>query len=268
MSILRSLSIRIALLFTMTLCVVVPSIAYGLTSAEILKGARVETSPVGFFTKVAPGEVFPVTIELLNFGSNERVDVTVFTEVLDEQQNVVNFSEDTIAVETTATFIKSIHIHPRATPGDYVVKSSVRYQDQVVPATTQFSFSVERKWLGLYQSDFLLYSLVTLIVSVLVGVLGHVFLARLRISRIGPLEYHDVPEEQRAFYELVSDTILEMRQHVGDVALDIASHVDGLVVDQASGRVTRISRDPSEIIVALVDGYEKVLLKRGWKRHG
>ena len=71
-----------------------------------------------------------------------------------------------------------------------------------------------------------------------------------------------VHKDERVFYEPVSDTIFNMRQKVGERALDIASHVDGLTIDKKTGRVLKLTRNPSKIIAELVSEYEKNLGKK------
>ncbi|MBP6913387.1 MAG: hypothetical protein KBC00_02130 [Candidatus Levybacteria bacterium] len=53
-----------------------------------------------------------------------------------------------------------------------------------------------------------------------------------------------------------------MRQKVGERALDIAPHVDGLTIDKKTGRVLKLTRNPSKIIAELVSEYEK----KSWQK--
>jgi hypothetical protein len=46
------------------------------------------------------------------------------------------------------------------------------------------------------------------------------------------------------------------------MAIDIASNVKGLSIDQKTGRVLKITDDPSKIIALLVLGYDAVLGKK------
>lgn len=219
----------------------------------------VQTSGGGLVSKVAPGEFLPVAVKLLNFGSNWRVDTVMTYEIRDGSGRVVYSANETVAVETTASFVKTIQI-PAGTPsGRYVVRSSIAYQDQIVPATSEFPFTVERKMLGLFQSEFYFYGGITLVVSVGAGILGHLWLRRQRRMRFAPLDYSDLPRRERIFYELVSDTIAQMRQHVGDQALAIAENIEGLVIEGESGRILKLKKSPAKIVGALIQEYEKSL---------
>ncbi len=231
-------------------------------STTSINHPRIETTGAGLVAKVAPGELLPISMKLLNFGSDERVDVKVFYQIANPTGNVVVVAEDTIAVETTASFIKTIQIPVRSPSGRYTAKSSITYQDQLVPATTMFEFIVEPKIGGFYQDELFLYGGFTLAVSVFTGLLGHLWIRRRRATRLEPIDYSDVPSDQRAFFELISDTVLEMRQHMGDAVFEIASRVDGLKIDRTTGRVLEVTRHPSEIMRALVDGYEKTLARK------
>ena len=79
---------------------------------------------------------------------------------------------------------------------------------------------------------------------------------------IAPVDYSDIPHETRVFYELISDTIMEMRQQVGENALEIAKQIEGLTIDEKTGRVLKLSAKPSKIVADLVSGYEKALGKK------
>lgn len=82
---------------------------------------------------------------------------------------------------------------------------------------------------------------------------------KLRVGRVTPHEYPDIPKEERIFYEIVSDIIMQMRQRVGDKALDIAKNIDDLVIDENNGRVLDIKKSPAKIIALLILKYEKML---------
>ena len=223
---------------------------------------QIQTTGAGLASKVAPGEFLPLSVKLLNFGSRNKVDVTILYEITDLSGKTIYTSKETVAVETTATFVKTVQIPFETTPGRYIAKSSIAYQDQIAPATTEFPFSVERKILGLFQNDFILYGSITLLMSVLVGLVARAVGRRRRLTRSTPFDYSDIPRGERTFYEILSDTIMEMRERAGDDALDIASNIDGLKIDKATGRVLAMTENPSRIIATLVSEYEKLLGKK------
>jgi len=235
---------------------------YSLAIAQTTGGPTVTNATTTLAIKVAPGEILPVSVKLSNFGGGSRVDVLVQYDILNSSGTVIYTSNETVAVETTNSFIKSIQIPSGTKEGDYSEKTSLIYQGQLTPATTQFSFKVEPKILGVFRSDFYLYGGLTLIGGILLVLLGHNLFGRRKIGRFAPLDYSNAPPDQRVFYELISDTILGMRQKVGDKALIIAEHIDGLVIDKHTGRVLQLTISPAKVVAELVAGYEKSLGKK------
>ena len=72
-------------------------------------------------------------------------------------------------------------------------------------------------------------------------------------------DYSDKPKDQIIYYEMLSDTIVQMRLRVGDKAIDIATHINGLTIDEKTGRVLSFSDDPAKIVATLVSEYGKKL---------
>ena len=223
---------------------------------------QVETSGAGLVSKVAPGEFLPLAVKLANFGNRNKVDVIVSYVIIDLSGNVIYSAEETVAVETTASFVKTIQIPFETASGRYIAKSSISYQGQVTPATTEFPFTVERKFLGLFKSDFLRYGGITVLISILMVLLGHALIKHRRKGRFTPFDYSDKPKEERIYYEILSDTIGQMRQRAGDRALDVATHTEGLVVDEKTGRVLKLTDSPAKVVAGLVSGYEHALGKK------
>lgn len=220
---------------------------------------EVDTSNAGFIAKVAPGELLPISVKLSNFGGGKRVDVVIKYTILTSAGEEIYSSNETMAVETTADFIKTIQIPFTTNPGTYIAKTTINYEGQLVPATTQFPFTVEWKIIGLFQSDFFRYGGITILFSIIMFALGHELVKRRNVTRFTPLDYSNIPHQRRVFYELISDTVMGMRQRVGDAALDIAAHTDGLVIDEKTGRVLKFTESPSKVVAQLVSGYEKAL---------
>ncbi len=239
-----------------------PNLPQGETNLfDINLAPQIETTGAGLASRVAPGELLPLSVKLLNFGNRKKVDVTISYKITDGRGTIIYHAKETVAVETTATFVKTIQIPFEALPGRFVAESSIVYQGQVAPAVTDFPFTVERKILGLFSSDFYRYSLIIILLSVLLTALGRFFVKR-RATRFEPFDYSDIPHNERVFFELLSDTIMEMRQRVGDKALAVARQIDGLVIDPKTGRVLKLTGSPSKIIAELVSGYEQALGKK------
>lgn len=229
---------------------------------DISHSPEIQTAGVGLVSRVAPGEFLTFSVKLLNFGNKNKVDVGLSYNVTDSEGKVIYHAEETVAVETTASFVKTIQIPYETKPGRYVVRSFITYKDQVAPAQTEFPFTVEDKVLGLFLSDFTLYGGTTVTLSIL-SVLGYTLFRRYKKeTRFAPFAYANVPSDVRIFYEILSDTIMGMRQRVGDDALFVASQIEGLKIDISTGRVLSVGENPSKIIASLVYEYEKLLGKK------
>jgi hypothetical protein len=213
-------------------------------------------------SKVAPGELLPVSVQLSNFGGTARVDVLVKYSLVNSSGAEIYSANETVAVETSASFIKSVEIPAKTASGSYTARTSVTYPGQLVPATTQVPFTVEQKVFGVFLNDLYLYGGIAVVASVLLILLGRTLIKRRRTSRFSPIDYTNIPSDKRPFYEMLSDTIMEMRARVGDDAMFIAEHVDGLKIDSRTGRVLSITDSPAKIIANLVTAYEATLGKK------
>jgi hypothetical protein len=253
-------TILIRLSIAMIGLVFLPFIVFA--QSDVTKNAQVNTSNAGLVAKVAPGELLPISVKLLNFGGGKKVDVTISYEITDLNGKIILNNTETIAVETTASFIKEIQIPFNTAPGRYIAKSSIAYLDQVAPATTEFPFIVESKIFGLFQEDFYLYGSIVLLVGVTMGIVGRLWVRRRRATRLVPMDYSDIAHDERIFYEILSDIIMEMRERVGDDALLIASRINGLKIDKETGQVLTFTEHPSKVIAELVSKYEKLLGKK------
>lgn len=210
-------------------------------------------------TRVAPGELLPISVKLTNFGGKSRADVTINYRILNAAGVAVLTSTETVAVETTASFIKVMQIPRDFPPGKYTAESSIVYQGQKAPAISSYQFSVERKFVGIFLSDLILYGLITLFIGIVFAIVSRPLMKKRRASRFAPHEYPEIPAGDRMFYEVISDIIMQMRYRVGDKALDIARNVDGLLIDNESGKVLEIKKMPAQIIAQLISNYEKSL---------
>lgn len=218
-----------------------------------------ESTSSSLDVRIAPGELLPVSVKLVNFGNSKRVDVNITYTIDSEDGHQIYETSDTVAVDTTNNFVKPIQIPFDTAPGVYAEKTSIVYPGQAAPANSGFKFRVEKKILGLFQEQFWLYGVVTFILG-FATVLVVYFLAKRRDhSRFSRIDYSNIPKGERTFYELISDTIVDMRRKVGDRALDVATSIDGLTIDENTGKIIKLTRSPSKIIAELVSGYEKIL---------
>ncbi|MBP7806382.1 hypothetical protein KA057_01735 [Candidatus Gracilibacteria bacterium] len=228
-----------------------------------LSGISMNVVNGGTLGKVAPGELLPVSVKLLNVSGTRRLDVQVYYSVISRGNESVYSSSETVAVETTASFVKMVQIPYYLVPGVYSVQVSIKYDGQAVPATSHFPFTVESKIGGIFRTTLLTYAILSILGALIMA--GCVIIFRKKYhqtSRLSPIDYSNVPSNIRTFYEIISDTIMDMRQRVGDQAILIANSIDGLKLDPESGKVLSISENPSKIIAELVSKYELELGKK------
>ncbi|MCR4325596.1 MAG: hypothetical protein NUV59_02205 [Patescibacteria group bacterium] len=227
--------------------------------AQALALFDITLSSEGLRSSAAPGESIAFSVQLSNFGSQKRADVTVFFRLFDERGTQVYAESETVAVDTTASFVKRIPVPEGALPGAYTVETSLSYAGQEVPATSRFTFTVGPP-VRMTDNSAIYFAGIAL---ALLLILGLVYTLRVRSrGRFVIHDYSDKPKEERIYYEIISDTIGQMRQRAGDRALDVATHTQGLVVDEKTGRVLKITDSPAKVVAGLVSGYEKALGKK------
>ena len=212
----------------------------------------------GLSSSAAPGESVAFSVKLVNLGSQRRADVTLSYRLLDSSGKQVYAEAETVAVDTTASFVKRIPVPKGTVAGAYTVETSLSYAGQQTPAVSRFTFNVAPSQGG--NNDLLYVAGIGLAILLLFGFL---YVRRVRTrGRFVVHDYSDKPKEERIYYEIISDTIMEMRQRAGDRALEVATHTEELEVDEKTGRVQKITGSPAKVVADLVSGYEKALGKK------
>ncbi|MEO8065931.1 MAG: hypothetical protein ABI643_03730 [Candidatus Doudnabacteria bacterium] len=209
-------------------------------------------------TKVAPGEFLPVSIKLVNFGSNNRLDVTINYEIFDSRNDQVFSASETVAVETTSSYVKRIQLPSTLKPGLYSFHTSLLYPGQVAPAVSTFPFTVENKIGGIFQSDLIFYAIIFGIIVLIVVGFVYWYTAWRTTGRMIIFDYSNKPKDQRIYYEILSDIIAEIKQHRGDDALEVAKDIPDLEINPTDGQVLNIKKNPAQIIALLISRYEKL----------
>jgi hypothetical protein len=215
----------------------------------------------GLTSSAAPGDSVAFSVKLVNFGSQKRVDVTVSYRILDGAGRQVYAEQETVAVDTTASFVKRLPVPKDAAKGQYAVESSLSYVGQTAPAVSRFTFDVVPRTSG---SPAPVPSVAWMILAAgSLGALGFgILVFRQRHGRFVAFDYSGKPKELRVYYEIISDSIGQMRLHSGDAALEIAGGIPDLRIDPDTGEVLSIGKNPSKILERLVLRYE-TLLGRG-----
>jgi len=213
-------------------------------------------------SRIAPGEFLPVSVKLVNFGSQKRIDVIVNYKILDANNKEIYLESETVAVETTASFIKRIQLPYTIKHGLYTLVSSLNYPYQKQPAVSKFPFLVEEKIGGFFKSDLILYSIAFVLVILIAIVLTYLLAGVGRKRRVIFHDYSDKSKEQMIYYEMLSDIISEMRLRIGDDALEIAKNIPDLEINGKNGLIINIKNEPAKIIALLISRYEKLLGKK------
>lgn len=215
--------------------------------------ALVSTSGQLTVQTLAPGEELPLQVQLLNFGTpDERVDVTLFYVVSDAEGGSIIQKTETVAVQTTASFIRNLQIPESVKSGVYYIDLTVQYKEQRFPAISRAQFNVKKSFLGFYVHDWL-PSLVFLLIPF---ILFFVFKKRTTVISVSR-DYSAVDISQRMYYEIIHDIIQSLHYHVGDREISkIIKDIPGLVVNQDTSHIESLSGSIPVIIARLLEKYE------------
>ncbi len=211
--------------------------------------------------KFAPGDFLPVSVKLVNFGSQKRVDVIVdYKIVFDEEDQQVYQISETVAVETTASFVKKITLPSGLKPGQYSLVTVLTYPDQEDPAISRFSFKIESRFFGFFASDLLYYGLwIVLALAMAVGVTYWFTRSKKNPRTVALHNYSNHPREEMIYYEIINDIVFEMRMHIGDKAIILAQEVEGLKINPKNAYIQQLEGSPAKIVSSLIVKYEQYL---------
>ena len=110
----------------------------------------------------------------------------------------------------------------------------------------------------MFVNNLIIYLVSILAIAIVSALIGKRY-AKKRVVRNAPLEYEKIPARERIFYEIASDIIAQIRYRIGGRALELAGAVQGLKIDERTGRVLAMTKDPAEVIAMLIYHYEKFL---------
>ena len=120
-------------------------------------------------SKIFVDEDLNVKITLVNFGVPGKVNVSLYYEILDLENNVILIENETISVETQIEFIKTFKLPPTVKLGDYKLSVKLIFGDRQ-EAISQSSFQIvskEKQWPALIIFTILvafgLYILITIL---------------------------------------------------------------------------------------------------------
>lgn len=115
---------------------------------EVLIAIEIETKKSLFDIKlkippeyqhVFPGEEFLYNVEIYNLGERKRVDIGLEYFIKDPDNNTLLYDEESIAIETSLSFIKTFFIPVETKPGKYLVYVKLTHGEEVVSASSWFT---------------------------------------------------------------------------------------------------------------------------------
>ncbi|MCI5051334.1 MAG: hypothetical protein MRY57_03425 [Candidatus Pacebacteria bacterium] len=210
--------------------------------------------------KVAPGEDLPLQVQLINFGTpEERVDVVLNYSVKDETNKIVLTNTETVAVQTTASFVKNIYIPADFNSGTYTIDLVMAYRDQDFPAISQAQFKIQKKYFGFFLSDWLRAIPFLIIPFIFAFFWGR---RKKNVTVLRP-NYAHIPEDERTYYEIVHDIITSIHYHVGDREMNrIIKEVPGVTLDTTNMYIEELNGSVGTIIAQLIHEYEIITGKK------
>lgn len=207
--------------------------------------------------KFSSGDFLSFSLKLVNFGSISRQDVTITYQITDSQNNEVYVSSETVAVDTTASFVKRIPLPDSLKSGLYTLSANLIYPGQQQVATSKFTFSIESKIGGFFISDLIIYGLSSITIIIFIIIIVYFFTRKLNKNRVFFFNYSDKPKNEIVYYEILSDMINQMRFRIGNDAIELAQEIPNLQIDSRSGKVINIAKEPAKIIALLIHRFEE-----------
>jgi hypothetical protein len=203
--------------------------------------------------QAAPGEslAVPVTFEFV--GGNTGT-IAILYQILDKNNAVVFEETNTLSAQTTGA--KRVPIPQQSVPGTYFASVSILSAGQSITQPMKFPFVVEPKIAGIFVNTLEYYGWITFCI-VLVIVIMYLWIRKKQ--KLAIRNYVHVPEPERMYYEIIGDMIAQMYKSIGVKAYKTADSITGLTVDLTTGRVLRITKDPSEMVATLLIRYQNLM---------
>lgn len=206
------------------------------------------------YTDVEAGERFYFDIEIKYPENPSRTDLRLFYEILKDGELIAQ-AKVLKAIETQASFIDFIVLPENAEKGLHILNVTIEdYSD--LKQEVSASFHVIRSKGG----EIRIYFFILLGVIILFGsfFVVQIFTKKSRGRSLARHDYSNIPKDKRIFYEMISDTIMQMRYRVGSKALTIAKEVSGLEINEDNGKVLNITEDPAKVVSSLVLKFEEI----------
>ena len=139
------------------------------------------------YAKVQQGQDLVVELGIMNLAAEKRVDVVVDYSIEDAGGKQILSEQETVAVETKASFVKTLRIPQDMKSGKYTVSADVNVINTQVKSSSQASFEVidrPKDLLSLFFSTLMDYAWAIAALLVLGVVLLAVWRSRKRIKAV------------------------------------------------------------------------------------
>ena len=94
------------------------------------------------FQTIAPGKTLLSEVKLYNLGALGRVDAVLTYEIIDRDGHILFASEETLAIETQASFTKRTLIPENTPEGSYILKVKVSYAESAATSSAWFAVKI------------------------------------------------------------------------------------------------------------------------------
>jgi uncharacterized membrane protein len=136
------------------------------------------------YQQISPGDSLLAQINLFNLGSTPRVDVNLEYIVKDFDNNIILDQNETVAVQTQASFIRTFAMPSNINYGKYIFYVRASYNGQVSSASSDFQI------VNVSTNEQIYIIIIIGLVIILAGFIGYMIIRRIKrrykqIKRIG-----------------------------------------------------------------------------------
>ncbi len=206
--------------------------------------------------QVAPGDSLYFSIQLIKFEDNQTQDITLLYDVRDCENNTLLENKETIAIETTASLVRSVKIPPDFKPGTYYLVVEAVYSGQEFPALAIVRFEVLPTFFGMFLYELIPLFLIAVSTLIILLVLFLIYIRSVKKTFV-KFDYSHIPKEKRPYFEILSKVISALRSHVGNKAIKCVNEIEGVKVSD-EGKVLKIEKDPAEVLAILISKYQEI----------
>jgi len=204
---------------------------------------------------IAPGDEILVETILDQFRFNKKTDVVVNYEVKDQDMGSILKQHQTVAIETQASFLKTIDLPQDIPTGRYTLFNSIQNLDSTILATANTSFEVAKPSPGYSESKniFIITHRSIVVLCLIAGLtilLGILLMNKKKV----PTSPHNIKEKNISYRDLVETIVKQNSFFGGDKSITLANEVKGLSVSQ-KGDVIKMCGNGLETIKSLIRLY-------------